>query len=84
MALVIGSMVAMGVIVVGIVFGFGAVFQFWFAFAMVILASGAILYSTSNVLHHYNTSQYVAASLALFSSVALLFWYVLQMFMSSD
>ena len=50
---------------------------------MVVLAAGYILYDTSNVLHHYRTDQYVAASLALFASVALMFWYVLQIVMSS-
>jgi FtsH-binding integral membrane protein len=35
-------------------------------------------------LHHYRTDQYVAAALALFASVALLFWYVLQLFMNRD
>jgi len=84
MALMIGSLVAVAIIVLGILFGFGEILGFWFSFAMVILASGFILYSTSNVLHHYNTNQYVAASLALFASVALLFWYVVQMFMNND
>ncbi len=56
----------------------------WFSIAMVVLASGYILYSTSNILHHYRTDQPVAAALALFASVALLFWYVLQIFMSRD
>jgi FtsH-binding integral membrane protein len=51
---------------------------------MVVLASGVILYNTSNVLHRYNTDQYVAASLALFASVALLFWYVIQIFMHME
>ena len=46
--------------------------------AMVLLASGYILYDTSNILHHYRTDQHVAAALALFASVALLFWYVIQ------
>jgi FtsH-binding integral membrane protein len=50
----------------------------WFSAAMIVFASGYILYDTSNVLHHYRTDQYVAASLALFASVALLFWYVLR------
>jgi FtsH-binding integral membrane protein len=50
---------------------------------MVLVASGYILYHTSNVMHHYHTDQYVAASLALFASVALLFWYVLRLFMAS-
>jgi FtsH-binding integral membrane protein len=48
---------------------------------MILLASGYILYDTSNVLHHYRTDQYVAASLALFAAVALLFWYVLRLLM---
>ncbi|MEN9019849.1 MAG: permease, partial [Verrucomicrobiales bacterium] len=33
-------------------------------------------------MHHYSTTQHVAASLALFASVATLFWYVLQFVMS--
>ncbi|MEM9413496.1 MAG: permease, partial [Planctomycetota bacterium] len=33
---------------------------------------------------HYRTDQHVAAALSLFSSVALLFWYILQLFMSRD
>lgn len=54
----------------------------WFSFAMVALAGGYILYYTSNVLHHYRTDQHVAAALALFAAVALLFWYILQIVMS--
>ena len=51
--------------------------------AVVVLISGFILYDTSNVLHHYRTDQHVAAALALFSSIAILFWYVLQIIMQS-
>jgi len=51
---------------------------------MVVLAMAIILYNTSNVMQRYNTNQHVAASLSLFASVALLFWYVLQIFMSMD
>ena len=51
--------------------------------AMVALAGGAILYDTSNVLHHYPEDRYVGAALQLFASVALMFWYVLRLFMSS-
>jgi len=52
-----------------------------FSVAMVLLAAGYILYQTSQVFAHYHTEQYVAASLALFSSVALMFWYVIRIFM---
>ncbi|TWU51982.1 Bax inhibitor-1/YccA family protein [Rubripirellula reticaptiva] len=78
--LALGGLVAMGVIFAGIAFGFSL--GLWFSGLMVALSCGYILYDTSNVLHHYNTSQYVAASLALFASVVLLFWYVLQLLMS--
>lgn len=80
--LVVGGFVALGIIVVSILFGFnlGTIF----AGAMAIFASVAILYSTSNVIHHYRTDQYVSASLSLFASVALLFWYILQIFMHRD
>jgi FtsH-binding integral membrane protein len=81
-ALCVGGLVAMALIVAGIAFGFSL--GLWFSVAMVILASGSILYSTSNVLRHYHTSQHVAASLSLFASVALMFWYVLQIFMHFD
>jgi FtsH-binding integral membrane protein len=53
-----------------------------FCMLLVVFAAGAILYDTSNVLHHYRTEQYVAASLALFASVGLLFWYILQIVIS--
>lgn len=79
--LMIGGFVALGFIASGIIFGFtlGNVF----AFAMVAFAGGAILYETSNLMYRYRPNQHVAASLALFASVALLFWYILRIFMSS-
>ena len=49
-----------------------------------VLASGYILYDTSNVLHHYPEDRYVGAALSLFASVAMMFWYVLRLFMSRD
>jgi len=51
---------------------------------MIVLMCGYILYYTSNVLHHYRTDQYVAASLALFASLATLFWYVLRLMMAMN
>lgn len=54
-----------------------------FSVAMVVLAAGYILYNTSNILHHYRTDQHVSAALALFADVALLFWYVLRIFLGS-
>jgi hypothetical protein len=64
----------------GVVFGFNL--GLWFSVAMVGLAGASILYSTSNVLHHYPEDRYVAAALELFASVALLFWYVLSIFLN--
>lgn len=80
--LMFGGFAAMGLIVCGIFFNFalGPIFTY----AMIAFACAYILYDTSNVMLHYRTTQYVAASLALFASVALLFWYVLQLFMSRD
>lgn len=75
-----GGILAMGIIVAGILFNFSL--GMWFSVAMIGLASGYILYDTSNVMRHYRTDQHVAASLALFASVAVLFWYVLRLLMS--
>ena len=70
------AIAAFGVIVASIVFGFGL--GLWFSLVMVAFASAAILYQTSNVMKEYRADQYVAASVALFSAVTLLFWYVLR------
>jgi FtsH-binding integral membrane protein len=77
--LTVGSMIALGVIVAGVIFGFSL--GLFFCFAMVALLSGFILYETSNVMLHYRTTQHVAAALALFSSIATLFWYILRILM---
>jgi FtsH-binding integral membrane protein len=80
--LTIGGFIALAFIGASLLFGFSL--GSLFAFVMVGFAATAILYDTSNVLHKYQTSQHVAASLALFASVALLFWYILSIFSSSD
>jgi uncharacterized protein len=79
-ALALGVMVALGIIVCSMIFSFnlGVIF----VGAMLLLAGGYILYDTSNVLHHYRIGQHVAAALALFASVALMFWYMVQLVMS--
>lgn len=68
------------------IIGCSIFFQFslgiWFTGLMIALAGGYILYDTSNVMHRYRTDQHVAAALALFASVALLLWYIIQMLMS--
>ena len=76
----LGGLVALGIIVASIMFGFSL--GVFFAGIMIAYAAGAILYNTSNIMHHYRTDQHVAAALALFASVALLFWYVLQLLVS--
>lgn len=80
--LMVASFVALAAIFGGIFFGFGL--GTLFSFAMVAIAGGSILYQTSNILHQYNPNQHVAASLALFASIALLFWYILQIFMGGS
>ena len=80
--LVWGGFVALGLIVAGALMGFQL--GTFFSVGMIAFAGAAILYDTSNVLHHFPEDRYVGASLALFASVALLFWYVLRLFMSRD
>jgi uncharacterized protein len=78
-ALAIGSFAALGVILASMAFGFslGALF----CGAMILLMAGYILFQTSLVMSYFPPSGYVAAALMLFSTVAMLFWYVLQMLM---
>lgn len=76
----IASVGVLGLIVASAIFGFQL--GLLFSVGMVVLACGYILYHTGNVLHNYRVNQHVAAALALFSAVALLFWYILRIFMS--
>lgn len=76
----IGGFIALGLIVAGIIFGFNL--GLWFSVGMVILASATILYQTSKLKDAYVTNQYVGASLQLFASIMLLFWYILSILMS--
>jgi hypothetical protein len=79
-ALAICTFAALGVIIASAMFGFslGAVF----CGAMILLMSGYILYQTSLVMAHFPPTAHVAAALMLFSTIATLFWYVLQLLMS--
>jgi FtsH-binding integral membrane protein len=75
-----GGILALVLIIGGALFGFDL--GTYFSVAMVGLAGAAILYDTSNVLHHYPEDRYVGAALELFASVALMLWYVLRLLMS--
>jgi FtsH-binding integral membrane protein len=74
----------------GALIAIGASFLFsfnlgtWFSVGMILFAGAAVLYDTSNIIHHFPENRYVGASLQLFASVALMFWYVLRLFMSRD
>jgi len=76
-----GFFLMLGLVVAAVLFPASIQLGLWFAFLGVGLACVAILYKTSNVIHHYRTDQYVAASLALFASVATLFYYILWILM---
>lgn len=82
--LVWGGLLALGGIFGSFIFGFESALGTWFSVAMIGLAGASVLYDTSNILHHYPKDRYVAASLELFASIALMFWYVLRLFMSRD
>jgi FtsH-binding integral membrane protein len=73
---------AFGLILVSFIFP-GLELGAWFSIAMIVLASGFILYDTSNVLHRYRTDQAFGAALALFASVMLLLWYVIRLLMAA-
>ena len=78
------SWIALGLVVCAVLFGFGGGLGMWFSAAMIALAAGYIIYDTSNIIHNYGTNQHVAASLNLFASVALMFYYVLRLFMQNS
>jgi hypothetical protein len=74
------GVMALVLIASSVIFGFAL--GTWFSVAMVAFAGAAVLYDTSNVLHHFPEDRYVGAAMQLFASVALMFWYVLRLFMA--
>lgn len=76
------GILAMVGIVASLLFGFEL--GTWFSVAMIGFAGAAVLYDTSNIMHHFPQDKYVAASMALFASIAMMFWYILRLFMSRD
>lgn len=80
----VASFVALAVVIVALFFpgSMGGLFGVVFSGAMVLLAAGYILYDTSNIMRHYRTDQHVSAALELFADVALMFYYVLRLFLS--
>jgi FtsH-binding integral membrane protein len=83
----LGGILRWGFVIALVAIGAGLLFGFqlgtFFSVAMVGLAGAAILYDTSNVLNRYPEDRYVSAALQLFASVALMFWYVLSIFIAS-
>lgn len=80
--LAIAFPVALAMILAGWIFGFNL--GLWFSVGMILLAGASILYQTSRLVHDYHTTQHVAAALALFSSLMMLFFYILRIFMNRD
>jgi FtsH-binding integral membrane protein len=76
--LVLWGLVSSLVLIVAAVL-FGLSLGIWFSVAMIVLAGAAILYQTQTILRRYPAEAYVGASLQLFASVMLLFFYVLRL-----
>jgi uncharacterized protein len=72
-----GGVSALVLILAAVVFGLDL--GIWFSVAMIALAGASILYQTQTILRRYPSEAYVGASVQLFASVMLLFWYVLRL-----
>ena len=81
-ALMVGAFASLGLIVSSWLFGFqlGTLF----VGAMVVMMAGFVLYQTSLVMKSFGPTQHVSAALMLFGTLATMFFYVLQLFMSLD
>jgi uncharacterized protein len=74
-----GGVVALLAIVGAVLFD--VVLGTWFSVAMIAFAGAAILYDTQRVYQSFPAQAVVPAAMHLFSSLALLFWYVLRLVM---
>ena len=74
-----GGFIALALIAGSVLIGFQL--GLLFTVGMLAFAGAAILYDTSNIIHHFPEDRYVAAALELFASAALLLWYAISLFM---
>ena len=79
-ALIIGGVLAFGLIIVALLFGLSL--GTWFSLAMIVFFAGSILYQTDQLTRTHRTDAYVAGALSLFASFMGLLWYVLRLVMS--
>jgi len=79
--IVIGSICALGAIIVFTLMGFNP--GTWFALAMILLMATVILYQTYVIKNNCSTDDYVIAAFILFSAFVTLLWYVIRFFMGS-
>jgi FtsH-binding integral membrane protein len=79
--LVWGGLFGLALIVAAVLFGFEL--GTWFSVAMIVLAGGSVLYTTSNIMRGFPAGADVAAAMQLFAGIAMMFWYVLRLFMAS-
>lgn len=81
-AILFGSIGSFIVILVAILFGFSL--GVWFSAAMVALACLYILYETSQIMRNAQEGLEVLYAINLFTSVVMLFFYILRLVMSFD
>ena len=77
-AIVIGSICALGIVIVSLFAGW--TLGTWFSIAMIILMATVILYQTNEIKNTMETDQHVAAAFVLFSSFVTLLFYVIRLF----
>jgi FtsH-binding integral membrane protein len=77
-AIIIGSICALGIVVVSLFAGW--TLGTWFSVAMIVLMATVILYQTNVIKDTLETDQHVAAAFILFSSFVTLLFYVIRLF----
>ncbi len=78
-AIIIGSIAALGAIIVFSIMGINP--GTWFSLAMILLMATVILYQTWVIKDQCSTQDHVLAAFILFSAFVTLLWYVIQFFM---
>jgi len=81
-AVVFGSFIALGAIIIFTVTGTSV--SSWFAVAMIILMSATILFETHQIKTKFDTTQHVGAGATVFASFMVLLWYVINLFTGDD
>jgi len=82
-ALSMAFFLILGLIIISLFIPFPGPLEMVISVGILLLACGILLYETSNILHHYPTTQAPLAAFGIFIAFVVIFWQIARIFLYS-